>query len=169
MLRIDNLKIYSDLTEAEVLNKALNNYKINSNDNISFNIVKKSIDARNKNNIFYNYSLNIEVKNEKKYPNIKTINIEEPAKLKANRKSPYRPIIVGSGPAGLFCALKLVEYGYKPIIIEQGSKVEDRIKTIEKYQKEGILDESCNVQFGEGGAGTFSDGKLTTGVNSPLI
>ena len=169
MLRIDNLKIYSDLSENEVLNKALTHYNIDKKDVISFNIVKKSIDARNKNNIFYNYSLNIEVKDDKKYPKIKSIIKEEIPKLEAHRKSNYSPIIIGSGPAGLFCALKLVEYGYKPIIIEQGSKVEERIKAIEEYQTTGNLNELCNVQFGEGGAGTFSDGKLTTGVNSPLI
>ena len=169
MLRIDNFKIFSDLNEEEVFKKVISKYSINEKDVIDYNIVKKSIDARNKNNIYYNYSLNIEVENDNNYPNIKSIAKEEPIKLKANRKSPYPPIIVGSGPAGLFCALKLIEYGYKPIIIEQGSKVEDRIKSIENYQKEGALDEACNVQFGEGGAGTFSDGKLTTGVNSPLI
>lgn len=169
MLKIDDLKIYSDLTEREILLKAIKKYNIKEKDIIDFNITKKSIDARNKNNIHYNYSLVIEVQDDHKYPNIKSITKESKEKLKPNRNSNYNPIIVGSGPAGLFCALKLIEYGYKPIIIEQGSKVEDRIKAISEYQNNGVLDEMCNVQFGEGGAGTFSDGKLTTGVNSPLI
>ena len=169
MLRIDSLKIYSDLTEEEVISKAIKKYSISKEDIISINIIKKSIDARDKNNIHYNYSFNIEVKDDKKYPKIKSIIKEEPKKLTPNRKSTYRPIIIGAGPAGLFCALKLVEYGYKPIIIEQGSKVEERIKYIDEYKSTGHLNELCNVQFGEGGAGTFSDGKLTTGVSSPLI
>ena len=169
MLRIENLKIYSDLTEEGVLLKALNKYKINKEDVVDYQIIKKSIDARDKSNIFYNYSLNVEVKSEKKYSYIKTVPKEETIKLIPRRKSKYRPIIIGSGPAGLFCALTLIKYGYKPIIVEQGSKVEERIKAVEEYQNTGVLDENCNIQFGEGGAGTFSDGKLTTGVNSPLI
>ena len=117
MLRIDSLKIYSDLTEEEVISKAIKKYSISKEDIISINIIKKSIDARDKNNIHYNYSFNIEVKDDKKYPKIKSIIKEEEKKLTPNRKSTYRPIIIGAGPAGLFCALKLVEYGYKPIII----------------------------------------------------
>ncbi len=169
MLRIDNLKIYEDITEEEVFYEALKKNKIEKQDTLDYNIVKKSIDARNKNNVYYNYALNIEVKDENKYPNIKKVAIEEKIDIIPCRKSSYKPIIVGSGPAGLFCALKLSEYGYKPIIIEQGSKVEDRVKAVEEYRNTGVLNESCNVQFGEGGAGTFSDGKLTTGVSSPLI
>ena len=169
MLSIDNLKIYEDLTEEEIIKKALKKYNISSKDVIECNITKKSIDARNKNNIYYNYSLNVEVKDEEKYPNIKKISASDKITITPRRKSSYSPIIIGSGPAGLFCALKLVEYGYKPIIIEQGSSVEDRIKAIQDYHEKGLLNEQCNVQFGEGGAGTFSDGKLTTGVNSPLI
>ena len=169
MLKIDNLKIYDDYDENEIINIALKKNKIKEEDVTNSYILKKSIDARNKNNIYYNYSLCIEVKNENKYPHIKSIPKEEIIKINRNRKSPYHPIIIGSGPAGLFCALKLIEYDYKPIIIEQGSKVEDRIKVVEEYRDKGILNEKCNVQFGEGGAGTFSDGKLVTGVNSPLI
>ena len=82
------------------------------------------------------------------------------------RKSSVRPIIIGSGPSGLFAALTLVENGLKPLIFEQGKQVEERIQDVENFKMKRILNESSNVQFGEGGAGTFSDGKLTTGINS---
>ena len=81
----------------------------------------------------------------------------------------YDIIIIGAGPAGLFAAITLVDHGYKPIIIEQGDSVDKRTETVNEYLKTGKLDKSSNVQFGEGGAGTFSDGKLTTQVNSTYI
>ena len=78
------------------------------------------------------------------------------------KKVENRPVIVGSGPSGLFCAYMLAKHGYKPIILERGEKIEDRVKSVEKFWNEGILNPNSNVQFGEGGAGTFSDGKLNT-------
>jgi uncharacterized FAD-dependent dehydrogenase len=169
MIVLNNIKIFKDLTEDEVISSAINKNKINKEDIIECNIVKKSIDARDKRNICYNYSLNIKLKDENKYPNLKHIEelIEEP--IIKNRTSTYNPIIVGAGPAGLFCALTLIDNGYKPIIIEQGDKVENRIKIVDEYRTNGKLNPLCNVQFGEGGAGTFSDGKLTTGINSIYI
>ena len=83
-------------------------------------------------------------------------------------KAYNRPVIIGAGPAGLFCALTLIENGIKPIIVEQGKTVEERQKDVELFLKERMLNTFSNVQFGEGGAGTFSDGKLTTNLHSPL-
>ena len=77
-------------------------------------------------------------------------------------KMHHRPIIIGSGPAGLFCAYLLAEHGYAPIVYERGASVEERLSDIEKFWETGILNPESNVQFGEGGAGTFSDGKLNT-------
>ena len=110
------------------------------------------------------------VKNEGKYPKCKVVENQRDVKLELarKRKSNSRPIIVGAGPAGLFCALILVKNGIRPIIIEQGSKVEDRVKEVEKFASTGKLNVNSNIQFGEGGAGTFSDGKLTTGIHDPL-
>jgi len=169
MLRIENIKIYEDLTEEELLTKILKKNKISKPNLITYNIVKKSIDARDKNNIHYTYTVDLEVKNETPYKHLKHLPkvVEEPVKVL--RKSLSNPIIIGSGPAGLFCALTLIEHGLKPIIIEKGDKVEKRIEYVKKSLKTGIINEHCNVQFGEGGAGTFSDGKLTTGINSPYI
>ncbi|HAB66259.1 MAG TPA: hypothetical protein DCE23_02725 [Firmicutes bacterium] len=168
MIRIDNIKIFEDLTLDELTNKILKKNKISPSDFISLSIVKKSIDARDKRNVHYNYSVNINLKNESKY-NFKRAEESPEYQIKCNRKSNFQPIIIGSGPAGLFCALTFIDNGYKPIIIEQGSSVEDRIKYVEEYKTTGHINELCNVQFGEGGAGTFSDGKLTTGINSPYI
>ena len=162
MLRIDNIKIYEDLSEEQLFNKIIEKNKINPSDIKSINIVKKSIDARDKSNVHYNYAVNIEVIDESKYPNIKQISVETLPKPNKNRSSKNKPIIIGSGPAGLFCALTLIDNGYKPIIIEQGSPVEDRIGIVEEYKTKAKINTKCNVQFGEGGAGTFSDGKLNT-------
>ena len=169
MKRIDNVKIFKDLTEEQVIDYALEKNKINKKDIIEVNIVKKSIDARDKKNVHYTYSINVLLKDENKYKWLKDITIKEEEPIIKRRTSNYNPIIVGAGPAGLFCALTLIDNGYKPIIIEQGSCVEDRQKYVEEYRTTGKLNELCNVQFGEGGAGTFSDGKLTTGVNSEYI
>ena len=78
-----------------------------------------------------------------------------------------RPVIVGFGPAGMFCALVLAQAGYRPIVLERGQDAKTRQEIVQKFWETGELDPSCNVQFGEGGAGTFSDGKLNTGVNNP--
>ena len=135
----------------------------------SINIVKKSIDARDKNNIYYVYELDIETPFEDKLlkKNIKDIikTPDEEYKIeKTGTKEYERPIIIGSGPAGLFCAYILAEQGYKPLIIERGERIEDRVKTVERFFKTNELNEESNIQFGEGGAGTFSDGKLNTGI-----
>ncbi len=169
MIKIDNIKIYEDLTEEEVIDKALKKNKVDKSDILEANITKKSIDARDKRNVHYTYSISLSLKDENKYPYLTKVEVKPEYIINKKRNSVYKPIIVGSGPAGLFCALTLVDNGYQPIIIEQGSKVEDRLKYIEEYRTTGKLNELCNVQFGEGGAGTFSDGKLTTGINSPYI
>lgn len=169
MLKIDNIKIYDDLTEKELIDKISHKYKILEKDIIAYNIIKKSIDARDKKNVHYNYSIVIEVKDEKKYPKINKLVPSNKILIEKRRKSLSNPIIIGAGPAGLFCALTLVENGYKPIIIEQGSSVEKRVDIINEYRNRAKINTKCNVQFGEGGAGTFSDGKLTTGISSPYI
>lgn len=164
---LNNIKIKQDLEIEKVIEIALKKYKINKDNIKSYKIARKSIDARNKNDIYYNYSIDFELKDEKKeYKSKEHHNQEE--KIKTRRNSNLNPIIIGFGPAGIFAALTLINNGIKPIIIEQGETVNDRKKTVDKFIKEGKLNPMSNVQFGEGGAGTFSDGKLTTGINNPL-
>ena len=145
-------------------------YKIN---NFKYKIVQKSIDARDKNKIIIIYKLLIETNESLKGKNIseyldKEIKLDYP---KWNNK--YRPIIVGFGPAGMFSALYLARCMAKPIIIERGSKIEERKKDVDIFLKKKILNNNSNVQFGEGGAGAFSDGKLSlspdVGGNLPEI
>lgn len=168
MIKITNIKIRADLSDDELFEKIYKKYKINKNDVTERRIIKKSIDARNKADIFYNYSVELECKNENKIKNVQIVKKEEPFKTIVNRKSSKRPVIIGAGPAGLFSALTLAQNGIKPIIIEQGKTVDERKKDVEEFQKTGKLNTLSNVQFGEGGAGTFSDGKLTSGIHNPL-
>lgn len=168
MIKITNIKIRADLSDDELFEKIYKKYKINKNDVTERRIIKKSIDARNKADIFYNYSVELECKNENKIKNVQIVKKEEPFKIIVNRKSSKRPVIIGAGPAGLFSALTLAQNGIKPIIIEQGKTVDERKKDVEEFQKKGKLNTLSNVQFGEGGAGTFSDGKLTSGIHNPL-
>ncbi len=170
MIRLRQIKIEVNKATTENLRKkVMTKLNIKDKDIISFKINKKSLDARKKDLIFYVYEVDLNLKNEdyvlakikskdifKYEPENYQINVTGTKKLKTP------PIIIGSGPAGLFCAYLLSELGYKPLIIERGEKIEDRIKTVEKFFKEGILNPNSNIQFGEGGAGTFSDGKLNT-------
>lgn len=116
-----------------------------------FRILKKSLDARDKNNIFWVYSVACSDEEVK----------EKPTVFEKIRKKP-KVLVVGGGPAGLMCSLRLIDRGFEPLIIERGQPVEDRRTTCEKFFSQHILDPESNVQFGEGGAGAFSDGKLNT-------
>ena len=173
-LKIDNIKIREDLSQVDIIKKACIKNKIDFNLVKDWKILKKSIDARNKEDIFYNYAVMLEVKKDmdKKHlsKNVSIITDEKVStnEIKVLRKSSRPPIIIGAGPAGLFCALTLIDNGIKPIIVEQGKEVNKREQDVNLFFKEGILNTSSNVQFGEGGAGTFSDGKLTTNLHTPL-
>lgn len=128
-------------------------------------ISKKSIDARNKNKFAYVYDLDVLIDNETKYLNkdITLIENEEYVLPEKGRiELEENPVIVGAGPAGLFCAYMLAKNGFKPIVIERGQSVEKRVEDVDNLWKKNIFKENSNVQFGEGGAGTFSDGKLNT-------
>ncbi|MGL4607308.1 MAG: NAD(P)/FAD-dependent oxidoreductase [Eubacteriaceae bacterium] len=180
MIRISNLKLpISKITdhdsEQRVLEKALiSKLQIKTSDLQTFKIFKKSIDARKKESLFYVYTIDATCKNEnvllKKFEKkglTSTPNLSYPSCSKGNQTLTIRPVIIGMGPAGLFCALTLAKNGYAPIVLERGEDVDSRAAKINHFWKTGVLDSESNVQFGEGGAGTFSDGKLTTLINDP--
>lgn len=167
MLRLENIKIRKNIKEIEVIQLACKKYKINFNEVKDYSIFKKSIDARNKEDIFFNYTIDVNVENENKYCEIKKVDKEVyDIKVQVKRKSKLQPVIIGAGPAGLFAGLVLINNGIKPIIVEQGKRIEERKKDIEKFINGNKLNVKSNIQFGEGGAGTFSDGKLTSGIHS---
>ena len=123
-----------------------------------FRILKKSLDARDKSNIKWVYSVECSSRTEVR---------PMPVYKKITKPAP-RAYIAGTGPAGLFCALRLLERGIKPVLLERGKRVEEREADVNAFRSNGVLASESNVQFGEGGAGTFSDGKLNTQTNSPL-
>lgn len=168
MIRISNIKVYENLDNDGLINFIIKKYKITKEDIIEWHITKKSIDARRKDNIHYNYAIDLKLKNENKYKKFDRVKETNLPSIKINNLNNKKVVVVGSGPSGLFAALTLIQNGIKPIVIEQGSPVEEREKQVELFRKTGKLDTLSNVQFGEGGAGTFSDGKLTTGINSPF-
>ncbi len=146
---------------------------LSEEDLLQFRIARKGIDARRKSSIIFVYSVVFSVSTDL-VPRLKNMAIsslewvsEEPQPEFTHKKLKEPVVIVGMGPAGLFCALRLAEYGIKVTLIERGRAVEDRIVDVSRFWLDGILDPESNVQFGEGGAGTFSDGKLTCRLRDP--
>lgn len=175
MIRISGLKLNINHSEEDLISKASKELKISSKEIKSYTIVKKSIDAR-KGDVKFIYSIDIElnykVENEllkKKHITKNNITVSKQTIYTlpecGNKPLDSSPVVVGSGPAGLFCAYSLALKGYRPIVIERGENVEERDKSVNRFWDTGILNTESNVQFGEGGAGTFSDGKLNTLVN----
>lgn len=151
-----------------------------SADVVSFSLRKRSVDARKKGNVHFNatYSVTLSSGAAAKIrlasgvqarPASPLPTLEVPNLSSRVGRQDGRIVVAGTGPAGLFCALYLAEAGLRPLVVERGADVDARIRAIENFNRTGELDSSTNVQFGEGGAGTFSDGKLTTGTKSPHI
>lgn len=170
MLKIRQIKVevLSDNEDAR-FNALLKKIKLKKEDILNYKITKQSLDARDKECIYYVYEMVVEINNEEGYlKKNKNKDIEfyqeevYEYKKEGNQKLNNNIVIVGSGPAGLFAAYILAENGYKPIIIERGKRIEERIKDVENFWNTNKLNLNSNVQFGEGGAGTFSDGKLNT-------
>lgn len=168
MYRLKDIKIRENISDIEVFRRAIKTYGISESKVKRWRIFKKSIDARNKADVHFVYTIDIDTDDSKIVSRLTKIDEISFPKITNRRKSKYRPIIVGAGPAGLFAALILAQNGVKPIVLEQGKTVDERLKDIEEFKSTGNLNVLSNVQFGEGGAGTFSDGKLNTGISSPF-
>ena len=165
MLLINNVKVPLDLTDyRKIISQQLN---ISKNKIRDVKLVKQAIDARRKNKLHFVCSFNFEIDNEdlmiKKYPKLNLTKVK-PYQYPVLKPTKEHIVVVGSGPAGLFCAYNLALAHQKVTLIERGKAVEQRQEDIDQFFKSGKLNPESNVQFGEGGAGTFSDGKLTTGV-----
>lgn len=167
MLRLTNLKypIEKEIDINKIINKVAKEIRVKYSNIENLKISKKSIDAREKLGGFFVLSVDFEIKNEDKFLKHKNITkvkqfVYEIKKVKSN----IRPVVIGFGPSGLMASLILARSGLCPIILERGKNVDERLIDINKLFTKGELLENSNIQFGEGGAGTFSDGKLTTGI-----
>ena len=172
MIRINqiNCKAEAQISEKQLQKKAAEALKLRPEDILSLKIVRRSIDARHKPDIFYSYVLDVTVKQEEKVlkrAKTKQASIVKPITYTFPQGGFFpagsnRPVIIGTGPAGLFCGYYLAKAGLRPILLERGKDVDSRTKDVEQFWQDGVLLPGSNVQFGEGGAGTFSDGKLNT-------
>ncbi|MDP1834066.1 MAG: hypothetical protein Q8L11_04030 [Candidatus Moranbacteria bacterium] len=181
-IRIDEIILGLEEDEAVLADKITAILGIEDEGILDYEIVKRAIDSRDKKKILFAYSVDVAIKNPENY--LAGTSALVKGKMKRHRvrlQVPYvyliktvpvdekrlRPIVVGSGPSGLFAGLLLARAGLKPLIIERGKNVDARIEDVEKFFATGELDMESNIQFGEGGAGTFSDGKLHTLIDNP--
>ncbi len=174
MIRLQNIRMGLDEPESRLVQAAARKLKASPKDIRQVKVRRRSVDARKKDRITFLYTLDVEVQQEAQF--LKRF-AKDPDVL-AVQEMPYtiptcqaqeRPVIVGFGPAGMFAAYVLAKAGLRPIVLERGYAVEERMQTVKAFRERGILDTECNIQFGEGGAGTFSDGKLHTGIRDPRI
>lgn len=175
-LRVRELRLTLDSEEAELKILAAKKLGIAVTDICSWTLVKKAVDARRR-TVYFTCTVDVELAQQLTIPAIllesPEISVLEEKKAvplpTGHGKLKSSPLIVGSGPAGLFCALLLARSGYKPIVIEQGQDMDKRVAAVQKFWSGGSLSEYSNTQFGEGGAGTFSDGKLTTRIGDERV
>ena len=164
---IDNIKMPIRHTTEDVIKTARDIVRSDCISADNFEIYRQSLDARRKNNIHYVYSVSASTADDTVLAKgIRRAEVTESLKPKKAYLS-NRPVVVGLGPCGLFAAWVLTLSGNPPLIIERGEDAESRRATVENFWKSGILNTNSNVQFGEGGAGAFSDGKLTTRISDP--
>ena len=178
MIRIQQLKVplAADDASREVRleNKIRKELQLSPDQPLTYEIRKCSIDARKKPELFYVYTVDVCMRGEGRLvkklhrPNIVCVQ-EKRYHFPKHGDEPLKhpPVVVGAGPAGLFCAYELALHGYRPLLVERGRRVEERTADVAEFWESGVLKPDSNVQFGEGGAGTFSDGKLNTMVKDP--
>lgn len=175
MIRVQQIKVPLQHNMEMIQKKAAKLLKISPEQIREMEIVKQSVDARRGNEVSYVYTVDIELDYEarilkKVHDNriMSTNKVSYQFQADGECSLSHPPVIIGAGPAGLFCAYELARAGFSPVLLERGKSVEERQKDVERFWNTGILDTASNVQFGEGGAGAFSDGKLNTLVKDPL-
>ena len=175
MIKINQLKLPVGHSQKDLEDKIRKTLRIPSKETFHYEVMRRSLDARKKPSLFYVYCIYVTIRQENSIvkklhqPSVSLVTetgyrFSEMGHERLNR----RPVIVGAGPCGLFAAWQLTLAGYAPLILERGKQVEDRSADVERFWETGILQPDSNVQFGEGGAGTFSDGKLNTLVKDPI-
>ena len=169
MIRISQIKVLLNEDEKTLYQKTAKILRIDTSEILTLRIHKKSVDARKKPDLFFTYSVDVTVcEEEKVLKRVRDKNVslvtEKPFTfyISPDADKNQKIAVVGMGPAGLFCGYMLAKHGFKPMIFERGKTVEDRLGDVQRFWEEGVLCPDSNVQFGEGGAGTFSDGKLNT-------
>lgn len=172
MIRVHQILLPVDHTDDALRRAVLSTLGIRSKDLISTRVHRRGVDARHPRKIRWVYSLDVETADEpsvlaKKIPNVSAVNDEPFVFRSTSARFSRRPVVVGTGPPGLFAGLLLARAGARPIFLERGRPVDERVKDVELMKRLGQLDPESNIQFGEGGAGTFSDGKLNTSVSDP--
>ena len=169
MIRVGGLKVPVDGDMALLEKQLLKKLGAPPGALLEYRISRESIDARKGNMIFFVYTVDVALKDESRF--LKKVMSKDISPTPdpsyqfvrtGTEKLPERPVVVGAGPAGLFAALLLAQMGFRPLLLERGPAVDERVGSVQKFWETGQLDPEKNVQFGEGGAGTFSDGKLTT-------
>ncbi|QEH69004.1 hypothetical protein QTL86_08150 [Cellulosilyticum sp. ST5] len=170
MIRVQDIKLNLNEELSLLPEKIAKKLKIKTSDILEYRIFKEAIDARKKRDIKLVYTVDVATTKDKqllaKMPELKWESMAYVCPIKGNQWLKHRPVIVGSGPCGLFAALILAQEGFKPIVLERGKAVDARVEDVEHFWQTGSFDPTSNVQFGEGGAGTFSDGKLTTQIKN---
>ena len=177
ILLVNNIKLPVNASVKEAFSVARRTLRRGGLDGFAedYVIYRRSVDARRKPDIFYVYTIAV----SGDFPDI-PLDLQKKIGISVEEQKPFvipelgetvlsaPPVVVGSGPCGLFAGLILAEAGYKPIILERGGSIRERKDSVDRFNREQILDPETNIQFGAGGAGTFSDGKLVTRVNDPL-
>jgi uncharacterized FAD-dependent dehydrogenase len=175
MLRVSEIKLPLDHRPERLTSALLKKLRVSAKELASFTVFKRGVDARKKSAILYVYIVDAEVADEadvlrrvKNDPHVtSTPNLEYPGATRAPSAPFLRPVVIGAGPCGLFASLILAQAGYRPIILERGKVVRERTKDTWGLWRNSVLNPESNVQFGEGGAGTFSDGKLYSQIKDP--
>ncbi len=174
MLRLSNISLSLDSGDRALHQAAAKKLGVPVSELNSLRITKKSVDARDKGDVHFVYSVDVSLRQEDAVLSRlrfgTAVKVEEEKKAAPLPAAAFlkRPVVAGAGPAGLFAALTLARAGARPLLIERGKAVDDRAKDVDLLMETGQLNEESNVLFGEGGAGAFSDGKLTTGIKNPL-